>query len=222
MVLTTPAEIESGVCNYSFACALSTVYPVGVETITNTRYHRFANFVNGLPQALWCALQVVLRQAHSKAADVYSFGMIMFECISFRMPWEDLNPFQVAKPAANCESYIPVVAADSSSHMLYVSHRLRCQVKDKPLPKHIIRLHHGVHVARLLCTGHGMLRDCHALFKSACLYQCMRQHSLHHRLYIRMQVLWLHVTAPASPEAYVGAMILGSFRQPHRMHFMCV
>lgn len=42
-----------------------------------------------------CALQVVKEHDYSKAADVYSFGIIMWEMMTWRLPWEELNPFQV-------------------------------------------------------------------------------------------------------------------------------
>ena len=34
-------------------------------------------------------------QAYSKAADVFSFGMILWELITWQMPWEEMGVFQV-------------------------------------------------------------------------------------------------------------------------------
>ena len=42
-------------------------------------------------------LQVVASQRFSKAADVYSFGIILWELVTWQVPWEDLNPFQVSR-----------------------------------------------------------------------------------------------------------------------------
>ena len=40
-------------------------------------------------------MQVVEDHQYSKAADVYSFGIIMWEMMTWDMPWEELNAFQV-------------------------------------------------------------------------------------------------------------------------------
>ena len=40
-------------------------------------------------------MQVVSKHDYSKAADVYAFGIILWEMMTWRLPWDDLNPFQV-------------------------------------------------------------------------------------------------------------------------------
>ena len=47
------------------------------------------------------ALQVVEDHAYSKAADVYSFGIIMWEMMTWDVPWEELNAYQVT-PTTLC------------------------------------------------------------------------------------------------------------------------
>ncbi len=37
-------------------------------------------------------------QAYSKAADVFSFGVVLWELITWQMPWEELGVFQVGMP----------------------------------------------------------------------------------------------------------------------------
>ena len=37
-----------------------------------------------------------LLQAYSKAADVFSFGVILWELITWQMPWKELGVFQVS------------------------------------------------------------------------------------------------------------------------------
>ena len=34
-------------------------------------------------------------QAYSKAADVFSFGVILWELVTWQLPWEELGVFQV-------------------------------------------------------------------------------------------------------------------------------
>lgn len=43
----------------------------------------------------WLAPEVITRQEYSKAADVFSFGIILWELLVWRLPWEELGPFQV-------------------------------------------------------------------------------------------------------------------------------
>ena len=43
----------------------------------------------------WLAPEVVKDQAYSTAADVYSFGLILWELLTWQLPWAELGPFQV-------------------------------------------------------------------------------------------------------------------------------
>ncbi|DBA83679.1 TPA: hypothetical protein ACH3X1_006228 [Trebouxia sp. C0004] len=43
----------------------------------------------------WLAPEVVADHSYSKAADVYSFGIILWELMTWDMPWEELNFFQI-------------------------------------------------------------------------------------------------------------------------------
>ncbi len=37
-------------------------------------------------------------QRYSKAADVFSFAVVLWELAVWRLPWEDLGPFQARAP----------------------------------------------------------------------------------------------------------------------------
>ncbi|KAL0036873.1 hypothetical protein WJX77_003215 [Trebouxia sp. C0004] len=43
----------------------------------------------------WLAPEVIAVQNFSKAADVYSFGIILWELMTWQVPWDDINPFQI-------------------------------------------------------------------------------------------------------------------------------
>ncbi len=40
-------------------------------------------------------VQVILRQAFSKASDVYAFGLILWELITWDVPFKEMSQFQV-------------------------------------------------------------------------------------------------------------------------------
>eukprot|EP00884_Botryococcus_braunii_P005426 jgi/Botrbrau1/14885/Bobra.0248s0004.1 len=41
------------------------------------------------------APEVTMGEKHTKASDVFAFGMIMYEVLTWTQPWGDLNPFQI-------------------------------------------------------------------------------------------------------------------------------
>ncbi|KAA6419315.1 MAG: PAS domain-containing tyrosine kinase [Trebouxia sp. A1-2] len=43
----------------------------------------------------WLAPEAVVSQNYSKAADVYSFGIVLWELLTWQIPWGDYNPFQI-------------------------------------------------------------------------------------------------------------------------------
>ena len=50
--------------------------------------------------ARWMAPEVLAGKSYTRAADVYSFGVILWELATWRIPWEDLGPWQARRPAA--------------------------------------------------------------------------------------------------------------------------
>ena len=42
----------------------------------------------------WMAPEVLAGKRYDCAADVYSFGIILWELMTWQIPWEDLGPWQ--------------------------------------------------------------------------------------------------------------------------------
>lgn len=49
----------------------------------------------GAPGAQWMAPEVLRSEKYGEAADVYSYGVVLWEVITGRAPWEDMHPMQV-------------------------------------------------------------------------------------------------------------------------------
>ncbi|DBA69721.1 TPA: hypothetical protein ACH3X2_012649 [Trebouxia sp. C0005] len=56
----------------------------------------------------WLAPEVVTDQAYSTAADVYSFGLILWELLTWQLPWADLGPFQIMVAIAEKQRRPPI------------------------------------------------------------------------------------------------------------------
>ena len=54
--------------------------------------------VSGLRVRRWMAPEVVAGKSYDRAADVYSFGIILWELATWRIPWEELGPWQARVP----------------------------------------------------------------------------------------------------------------------------
>lgn len=43
----------------------------------------------------WVAPEVLAGGSHAPASDVYAFGIILWEILTWQIPWDDLGPWQV-------------------------------------------------------------------------------------------------------------------------------
>lgn len=43
----------------------------------------------------WIAPEVLAGSYYDRAADVYAFGVILWEILTWQVPWNDLGPWQV-------------------------------------------------------------------------------------------------------------------------------
>ena len=72
----------------------------------------------------WLAPEVVTDQAYSNAADVYSFGLILWELLTWQLPWADLGPFQVIAPRLWCSAShaVAVLHQHPTHHVILIIH----------------------------------------------------------------------------------------------------
>ena len=55
-----------------------------------------AGDTEGPSNPIWLAPEIALNDAEATAAsDVYSFGMVLYELLTWKLPWEGYNAFQV-------------------------------------------------------------------------------------------------------------------------------
>lgn len=87
----------------------------------------------------WLAPEVVIDQAYSTAADVYSFGLILWELLTWQLPWADLGPFQVITLLHLClRHHMQLQHLNLSQHivLLCALHKVSQPVSYYVLPKH--------------------------------------------------------------------------------------
>ena len=48
----------------------------------------------------WMAPEVLRSEHIDEKADVYSFGVILWEILTGKIPWEDMNPMQASAESA--------------------------------------------------------------------------------------------------------------------------
>jgi len=61
--------------------------------LSRLQYKSIVSNSSGTPE--WMAPEVLRAEVPDKAADVFSFGVVLWECLTGEKPWEDLNAMQV-------------------------------------------------------------------------------------------------------------------------------
>ena len=83
--IAVPAKLDRAIADFNLSRAMEAQTVVSSISANNPR---------------WLAPEVVTDQAYSTAADVYSFGLILWELLTWQLPWADLGPFQVSSEQA--------------------------------------------------------------------------------------------------------------------------
>jgi len=69
------------------------------EQVVGARKTPFVFTVNDGVRACCAALQLMMDNTMSRASDVYSFGIIMYELLTFKIPFDQLGKEQVGLQA---------------------------------------------------------------------------------------------------------------------------
>jgi serine/threonine protein kinase len=71
----------------------------------------------------WMAPEMIKQNAYNRKVDAYSFGLLIWEMVSGRIPYENLTPFQVAYAVANRVNIFPSLntATVKSLHNEYLN-----------------------------------------------------------------------------------------------------
>lgn len=82
-----------------------------------------------------------MHQKHSKAADVYSFGIVLWELMTWQVPWDDYNQFQV-----QCS-----LRAGTKAHLPDLEYAFRVVMTDLRCPSMNNAVHLALCARQVLC-----------------------------------------------------------------------
>lgn len=68
----------------------------------------------------WVAPEVLAGGSHTPSSDVYAFGIILWEMLTWQIPWDDLGPWQVI-----CRPPIEVLAFRTCSRCAWKGSQYR-------------------------------------------------------------------------------------------------
>ena len=79
---------------------------------------------------------MVAGKSYDRAADVYSFGIILWELATWRIPWDELGPWQARAPQLQthpmafsprgCQAQLPTAVRPAKQHTLPDHHQPGC------------------------------------------------------------------------------------------------
>ena len=81
----------------------------------------------------WMAPELIEGQPHGPASDVFAFGVVMWELLTWQLPWANVNPWGIvglvlsgARPLIPAAEALPAIGSDRSGLDAYVGLMQRC------------------------------------------------------------------------------------------------
>nr|GEV09933.1 PAC motif-containing protein [Tanacetum cinerariifolium] len=68
---------------------------IGDFGLSRIKHHTYLKTKSGKGTPQWMAPEVIRNEQADEKSDVYSFGVVLWEIITGKIPWDDLNPMQV-------------------------------------------------------------------------------------------------------------------------------
>ncbi|XP_076956581.1 uncharacterized protein LOC143631840 [Bidens hawaiensis] len=68
---------------------------VGDFGLSHIKHHTYLNTKSGKGTPQWMAPEIICSEQADEKSDVYSYGVVLWEIVTEKVPWDDLNPMQV-------------------------------------------------------------------------------------------------------------------------------
>ncbi|MBA0547773.1 hypothetical protein Golob_018916 [Gossypium lobatum] len=93
-ILTIAYFLLKDVFNFLLTCLLLSIQVCDFG-LSRMKHHTFLSSKSTAGTPEWMAPEVLRNEPANEKCDVYSFGVILWELVTLRIPWKGLNPMQV-------------------------------------------------------------------------------------------------------------------------------